>query len=92
VQLARCLRDLPPPEAFAAYERLRRHRVERIIKMAERTNSDKAAGPVARVLRDLLMPVAMRVLASPRHWAWQFDHPIDWAAPVANSPSRTTAP
>jgi 2-polyprenyl-6-methoxyphenol hydroxylase-like FAD-dependent oxidoreductase len=83
VQLARCLRDLPVPQAFVAYEGLRRARVERIIKMAERTNSDKAAGPVARVLRDVLMPVAMRLLASPEKFAWQFDHPIDWSAPVS---------
>ena len=64
VQLARCLRDLPHEPAFAAYEQLRRDRVERIIKMAARTNSDKAAGPVARVLRDLVMPVAI-MLAKP---------------------------
>jgi FAD-dependent urate hydroxylase len=38
--------------------------------------------PVARVLRDLLMPVAMRLLANPEKWAWQFDHRIDWTAPV----------
>jgi 2-polyprenyl-6-methoxyphenol hydroxylase-like FAD-dependent oxidoreductase len=81
VQLARCLRDLPPEQAFTAYERLRRTRVERIIKMAARTNSDKAAGPIARVLRDLLMPVAMR-LAKPEKMAWQFDYRIDWDAPV----------
>ena len=32
IELARCLRDLPTvPDAFAAYERLRRTRVERII-------------------------------------------------------------
>ncbi|MFG2039773.1 FAD-dependent oxidoreductase [Dactylosporangium sp. NPDC048998] len=90
VQLARCLRDLPVPEAFTAYERLRRDRAERIIKMAARTNSDKAAGPIARVLRDLLMPVAMRLLANPEKWAWQFDYPIDWAAPVA-APARVAA-
>ncbi|MER7008020.1 FAD-dependent monooxygenase [Dactylosporangium sp. NPDC000555] len=90
VQLARCLRDLPVPEAFAAYEGLRRDRVERIIRMAARTNSDKAAGPAARVLRDLLMPVAMRLLANPGKWAWQFDYPIDWAAPVT-APARAGA-
>ncbi|GAA2383361.1 NAD(P)/FAD-dependent oxidoreductase [Dactylosporangium salmoneum] len=82
VQLARCLRDLPVAQAFAAYEGLRRERVERIIKMAARTNSDKAAGPVARVLRDLLMPLAMRFV-DPAKFTWQFDHPIDWAARVA---------
>jgi FAD-dependent urate hydroxylase len=83
VQLVRCLRDLPHAEAFAMYERLRRARVERIIAMAARTNSDKAAGPFARVLRDLLMPVAMRLLARPEKLAWQFGYRIDWDAQAA---------
>ncbi|WP_432035219.1 FAD-dependent oxidoreductase [Streptomyces cucumeris] len=81
VQLARCLRDLPHDRAFARYEELRRPRVERIIAAAARTNSDKAAGPVGRVLRDLLIPVVMR-LTGPEKSAWQFDHRIDWGAPV----------
>lgn len=82
VELARCLRDLPHDQAFAAYELARRSRVERIIAMAARTNSDKAAGPVARVLRDLLMPVAMR-FAKPEKFTWQFEHHIDWTSPTA---------
>ncbi|MEV0134649.1 NAD(P)/FAD-dependent oxidoreductase [Dactylosporangium sp. NPDC050688] len=89
VQLARCLRDLPVPAAFTAYEQLRRARVERVIAAAARTNSDKAAGPVGRVLRDLLMPAAMRLLNNPEKWRWQFDHPIDWSATVtAPAPAR----
>jgi 2-polyprenyl-6-methoxyphenol hydroxylase-like FAD-dependent oxidoreductase len=88
VQLARCLRDLPYEAAFAAYEELRRPRVERIIAAAARTNSNKAAGPAARVLRDLLMPVAMK-LVKPEKTAWQFDHRIDWTAPVSR-PLRTS--
>ncbi|MET7418709.1 FAD-dependent monooxygenase [Dactylosporangium sp. NPDC005555] len=83
VQLARCLRDLPVPAAFEVYEQLRRARVEKVIATAARTNSDKAAGPVARVLRDLLMPTVMRLMADPEKWRWQFDHPIDFQAPVA---------
>jgi 2-polyprenyl-6-methoxyphenol hydroxylase-like FAD-dependent oxidoreductase len=89
VQLARCLRDLPPGQAFAAYERLRRTRVEKIIAMAARTNSDKAAGPVARVLRDLLMPLAMK-LVRPERMAWQFEYRVDWdtsAADLAPAPA-----
>lgn len=82
VQLARCLRDLPAEQAFASYERLRRERVERIIAAAARSNSDKAAGPVARVLRDLILPTAMKLLAKPEKMAWQFDHRIDWDVPV----------
>jgi 2-polyprenyl-6-methoxyphenol hydroxylase-like FAD-dependent oxidoreductase len=84
VQLARCLRDLPHDEAFAAYEKLRRERVERIIAAAARTNGNKA-NPIARKTRDLLMPVAMRVamkLVKPEKMGWQFYHRIDWDAPV----------
>ena len=87
VQLARCLRDLPHPEAFAAYEALRRPRVEKVIAMAQRTNSRKAAGPVARVLRDLTMPVLMKLVAKPEKMAWQHDYRIDWAEPVTGAPA-----
>ncbi|HEX6499839.1 MAG TPA: FAD-dependent monooxygenase [Micromonosporaceae bacterium] len=88
VELARCLRDLPHEQAFAAYEQARRPRVEKIIALAARTNTNKAAGPVARVLRDLLLPVMMKVLAKPEKNAWQTGYRIDWDAPVA--PDRTT--
>jgi 2-polyprenyl-6-methoxyphenol hydroxylase-like FAD-dependent oxidoreductase len=91
VQLARCLRDLPYDAAFAEYERLRRERVERIIRMAARTNSDKAAGPVARILRDALMPVLMKLFANSEKWSWQFDYRIDWAEPVVPQSSPTRA-
>ncbi|HJQ46359.1 MAG TPA: NAD(P)/FAD-dependent oxidoreductase [Amycolatopsis sp.] len=79
VQLARCLRDVPVAEdAFAAYEGLRRARVERVIAAGARTNSNKAAGPIARVLRDAIMPVTMKILAKPEKMAWQIDYHIDW--------------
>ncbi|ONH26566.1 FAD-dependent oxidoreductase [Pseudofrankia asymbiotica] len=91
VQLARCLRDLPYPEAFATYEAMRRDRVERIIKMAQRTNSDKAAGPVGRVLRDLMMPIAMRLM-NPESFAWPMRHHIDWSAPVTSAGAAGTTP
>lgn len=85
VQLARCLRDLPHEQAFDAYEGLRRARAEKIIAMAARTNSDKAAGPVARVVRDVAM-IAMTKLVKPEKMAarfeWQFNYRIDWDAPV----------
>ncbi|HEY3749425.1 MAG TPA: NAD(P)/FAD-dependent oxidoreductase [Pseudonocardiaceae bacterium] len=83
VQLARCLRDLPTvPSAFAAYEGLRRARVEKIIAAGKRTSSEKAAGPVARVLRDAIMPVTMKLLAKPEKMAWQIDYRINWDATV----------
>lgn len=79
VQLARCLRDLPYQQAFVRYEELRRRRVERIIAAAARTNSNKAAGPVARVVRDRLIPMTMK-LTRPEKATWQYGHHIDWAA------------
>ncbi|MFI8281161.1 FAD-dependent oxidoreductase [Streptomyces sp. NPDC085929] len=82
VELARCLRDLPYDQAFSTYEQLRRPRVERIIKLGARTNSNKTAGPVGRVLRDLVMPATMKLI-NPEKMAWQFDHHIDWNAKAA---------
>ncbi|MGH3716817.1 MAG: FAD-dependent oxidoreductase [Micromonosporaceae bacterium] len=86
VELARCLRDLPHDQAFRAYEGLRRERVEKIIARAARTNSDKAAGPVARVLRDAMMPLVMKLFMTPERFAAQFDYHIDWDAPVTPQP------
>ncbi len=90
VQLARCLRDQPLDQAFSVYEQLRRARVEKVIAMAARTNSNKAAGPIARVIRDLVMPMAMKSLAKPEKLAWQYDHHIDWDARVTGAPPPVT--
>ncbi|MBF8191910.1 FAD-dependent monooxygenase [Nonomuraea sp. K274] len=80
VQLARCLRDLPDPtRAFAAYERLRRPRVERVIRQAGRTNSGKLLGPVGGALLSLLLPLALRTALRPeRTLGYQHRHRIDW--------------
>jgi FAD-dependent urate hydroxylase len=83
VVLAQCLRDLPEiPRALAAYERLRRSRVERIVAQGARTGSAKTPGPVGRVVRDLALPLVFRFLVTDRSMAWIHDHHIDWAAPV----------
>jgi FAD-dependent urate hydroxylase len=84
VVLARCLRDLPDTgQAFAAYERLRRARVERIVAHGARTSNSKAAGPVGRVLRDLMMPLILKRVARGESLAWMHDYHIDWEAKVA---------
>ena len=91
VELARCLRDLPHAKAFRTYESLRRPRVDRILKhttatptstsTAARTATPKPAGPLARVLRDAVLPMAMKLGVAERA-AWQFEHRIDWDATV----------
>jgi FAD-dependent urate hydroxylase len=83
VVLARCLRDLPDiPRALAAYEGLRRRRVERIVAQGARTGSAKTQGPVGRVLRDLMLPLVFRFLVTEKSMAWMYDHHINWDAPV----------
>ena len=83
VVLAQCLRDLPGiPEALAAYERLRRRRVERIVAQGARTGSAKTPGPVGRALRDLALPLVFKLLVTDRSMAWIYDHHIDWDARV----------
>jgi len=84
LELARALRDCPDvPTAFAEYEAARRERVERIIAKAGKINDDKAAGPVARIFRDLLMPVVMKTVMSPdKMFGDLHRHEIDFAAPV----------
>jgi FAD-dependent urate hydroxylase len=83
VVLARCLRDLPEiPQAFAAYEQLRRKRVERIVANGARMGSNKTPGPVARVLRDAFLPVLFKLLVTEKSMAWIYGHHIDWDARV----------
>lgn len=78
----RCLRDVPEPDAaFAAYERLRRSRVEQVVADGARSSNAKAAGPVARVLRDALLPIFLRRQGD-RAAAWLHGHHIDWDVPV----------
>ena len=86
VVLAKCLRDLPDIRlAFAAYEGLRRERVERVVAQGARFSSGKAAGPVVRVLRDLMLPVVLKRVASSgeKSLAWMYDYHIDWDEKVA---------
>jgi len=83
VELARCLRDAPDlGSAFHAYQRLREARVRRVLRASRRTNSDKAAGPFARKVRDALMPLVLRRMASPERQLWLLGHHIDFTGPV----------
>lgn len=83
IVLAKCLRDVPDPQqAFARFDSLRRHRVERIIKQAARMNSSKAAGPVTRVVRDAMLPIILRKMTNSKQGKELYDYRIDWDTPV----------
>jgi FAD-dependent urate hydroxylase len=86
VILAKCLRDhAGVGEAFGAFERMRRHRVERIVKHGARSANSKAAGPVARVVRDALLPLAFARAERDAGGSltWLQGHHIDFDEPVA---------
>jgi 2-polyprenyl-6-methoxyphenol hydroxylase-like FAD-dependent oxidoreductase len=80
VELARCLRDVPDPSrAFAAYEQRRRARVEKVAAFGAKQNGDKVAGPIAKALMSLIMPIAMRTFLRPeKRFGWMHRHRIDW--------------
>jgi FAD-dependent urate hydroxylase len=78
IVLAKSLRDCPTLEAaFAAYERERRGRVERVVAYSARVGRSKIAGPVARWFRDLMMPFALKHFASSDAYTWLYGHHID---------------
>lgn len=85
VMLAKCLRDITEPErALSRYEELRRPRAERIVATGRRRGGYKALDSRAAVfLRDLLMPLAMRLFANEKTMSWIYDYEIPWDEPVA---------
>lgn len=58
--LAQCLRDVSDvPTAFQSFERLRRPRVDQIMKAARQNSNRKAPGPVGRWVRDRVLPLVL---------------------------------
>ena len=84
IVLAKCLRDCDGiAQAFTTYERLRRERVERVVAYSARIGQSKTVGAVGRWFRDLLMPLALKLFASPNAQAWLYGYHIDWSERVA---------
>ncbi|MDF2695567.1 MAG: monooxygenase, FAD-binding protein [Labilithrix sp.] len=90
VVLAACVRGCGQPsvgQALESYEKLRRARVERVVRYSARIGNAKVLGPVGRWFRDALMPFALTHFASPKAHAWLYAHPIgeDVASPSGAS-------
>ncbi|MFD7020617.1 FAD-dependent oxidoreductase [Streptomyces sp. NPDC059161] len=84
IQLARCVRDLPDaPTAFAAYESLRRDRVEKIATRAAAVNRAKAPGPVGRTLMPMIMSLMKPLMNPERMFGPVQRYTIDWSEHVA---------
>ncbi|MFC0439702.1 NAD(P)/FAD-dependent oxidoreductase [Kutzneria buriramensis] len=83
IELARCLRDLPARQAFEAYERLRRERVEKVAEYGEKVNQDKVNGRVSQLVTSVLAPIAMKLFMKPeKMFGWLHRFRIDWDAKV----------
>ena len=84
VVLAQLLRDAQDvPTAFAAYERLRRARVEKVVAAGARSSSSKTPGPLARPLRDAALRLVFRYAVTEKSLAWMYDHRINWEQTLA---------
>ena len=82
VLLAKYLRQLPTAPAFAAFERARRGRVERIVANGARASRRRLPGPLGRVVRTITPPFLFR---SERSLAWMQNHRVDWHQPIVNA-------
>ena len=77
IVLARCLRDAADHrEAFERFESERRGRVERVVAYSRTISNSKAAGPVGRVFRDLMMPFFLKKTAGQESLSWMYRHHI----------------
>jgi 2-polyprenyl-6-methoxyphenol hydroxylase-like FAD-dependent oxidoreductase len=85
IALARSVRDRPRlGDALAAYEGMRKTRAERVVRFSRQRGGDKvAAGPVARWLRDLLLPVVLRRIAGSADLRWLYSYRLAWEEPGA---------
>ncbi|GAA4238625.1 hypothetical protein GCM10022254_55350 [Actinomadura meridiana] len=53
-----------------------------VVAYSAKISSSRAAGPVARVFRDLMMPIFLKKSASAESLAWMYRHHVDWDEPV----------
>lgn len=77
IVLAKCLRDSGNhEEAFTRFESERRSRTERVVAYSKTISNSKAAGPVGRVFRDLMMPFFLKKTASQESLDWMYRHHV----------------
>jgi 2-polyprenyl-6-methoxyphenol hydroxylase-like FAD-dependent oxidoreductase len=83
VVLAKCLRDVPDTEeAFAAFESLRKERVEWLVEGARRTGNRKApTNALTRGIRDLVLPFFLKMGVKNAEKAYSYK--VDWDEKVA---------
>jgi salicylate hydroxylase len=88
VVLAQALaREGSTAAALAAYDRLRRARVGKMVKAAAANRDAKKAGPIGRRLGDLFMPVFFRLFFE-RATSWLYTHDLGTLPEVTEGAAR----
>lgn len=86
IMLAKCLRDIPDTAAtFASFKKLRRERVERVVKHGKRSGDGKTQGRFGATIRDMVLPMIMRKMVTSNSLSWMYDYRIDWPALVVGA-------
>lgn len=90
VYLGVCLDDCDEPEtAFRCFEAGRRPRAEQIVREGRRRGEYKAPqNGVQRWLRDLIVPLMLRIFASPRALSWIYDYRVPRQIDRGTSPGN----
>jgi 2-polyprenyl-6-methoxyphenol hydroxylase-like FAD-dependent oxidoreductase len=86
IMLARCLRDEPShTAAFAEYQHSRQPRVEKIVKYAQAIDAQKRVtkSRLGITIRDAIMPVFLRQVASDTRNDWLYNYTVDWDQQLA---------
>lgn len=85
LMLTKCLREIPLlADAFATYQKLRSVRVEKMIKLAQRTGQSKTiTSPFGLWLRDHMMQFGLKFFANSNSRSWVYTYKMDWEEKIA---------
>ncbi len=78
IVLAKCLRDIPNTEkAFETFEKLRKNRTERVVKMAQQYgDAFTTTNPIKKWIRNRMIPKMIKRGNKPLDWIYSYK--IDW--------------
>lgn len=82
IVLAKCLRDVERvSDAFAAFEELRRERVEAIVEMSRKTGNQKVpSNVISRKFRDLVLPFFLK--RGVERFEQIYSYRVEWNEPI----------
>ena len=83
--LAKCIRDIPNLDsAFEKFERLRKKRVEKIVKLASQSGRMLAvSNPIKRMFRGIMLSIMLK-RSSIGTMNWIFSYKVDWDKKISS--------